>query len=61
MDLYRVLRAQKSMKELKSDATAEDVIDKAWLVNESIKAIAEEMNAGANCYRMRSLHKTRHS
>ena len=34
------------MKELKLDATAEDVIDKAWLVNESIKAIAKEMIPG---------------
>ena len=46
VDLYRVIRAQKSLEKLKSDATAEDVIEKAWQVNESIKAIAEEMSPG---------------
>ena len=35
------------MKELKLDASAEDIINKAWLVNESIKDIAKEMSPGA--------------
>ena len=30
------------------DASAEEYIDKAWLVNESIKAIATEMSPGAS-------------
>ena len=47
VDLFRVLRCQKSLKELKSDASAEEYIDKAWLVTESIKAIATEMSPEA--------------
>ena len=35
------------MKELKLDDSSEDIIDKARLVNKSIKAIAKEMSPGA--------------
>ena len=42
LDLHRVIRAKTSIEELRPEATAEEVIEAAWDVNESIRAIAEE-------------------
>ena len=47
LDMFRALYCQKSINEIRADASAEEYIETAYLATESIKAIASKMSPEA--------------